>query len=71
MNWLLLLLILAMGGYEVKFMELGGYFFLYNNGFSDEHCWVELTDREIEVFMPAKTFSRKWRIGKFVDWGCY
>jgi len=68
---LLLALLLALGGASVELRTDKEDFWLHNYGYEDEHCWVELTTRGIEVFMPAGTSSRRWRVSSFIDWGCY
>ena len=70
MSWLLAL-ILAMGGASVELQTNKGDFWLHNYGSVHEYCWVELTTRDVEIFMPAGTSSRRFKVSRFVNWGCY
>ena len=66
-----LALLLAMGGASVELRTDKEHFWLHNYGFTDEHCWVELFTRDVEIFMPAGTSSRPFMVSEFIDWGCY
>ena len=70
MSWFLALL-LALGGASVELRTDKTEFWLHNYGYIDEHCWVEMIARDIEVCMPAGASSRRWQVSTFIDWGCY
>ena len=70
MKWVLAL-VLAMGGSGVELRTNKTHFWLHNYGPDSEQCWVDLTTRPIEVYLPAGTSSRRWAVNSYIDWGCY
>jgi hypothetical protein len=70
MKWVLAL-ILAMGGAQVTVVSNKTEFWLHNYGNSNEYCWVELTTRDVEIFMPAGSSSRRFQVDRYENWGCY
>ena len=60
-----------MGGASVELRTDKIEFWLHNYGFTDEYCWIQLVERDVEIFMPAGTSSRPFLVINFVEWGCY